>query len=414
MLPSIEFKLHPPENYQEQLKKVISELDSQREKFEESAATAIQDQYNKVIQGCANEIAKSVADKCKILDDPLLLNKAIEYAIRPQPAYVNSPNNTQGEEIERMRNIIENKKTTAARQDTQSKKQESCANCARFKELPNTNMSAIQKNVLMFFIKSDLKFSSLRGGKITFKPIKPETKQPTSFVELAADQYSKPLNISVKMPKPVSSEVLSKLVKEEKKRQDLEGEMVKNSIKSLNLQCKDTLQNLQKQLYDQFFPFYLASKSGQGSATAIPNSISHLVDSTYRFIQLDEKEIKKKFGKVDLPLDADELNEHLYKMFITKFIELPTKSTKRQMTIDPNCVKLKLNYPKSTLNCLVENTYSSFLTRSEVETNNVYICNFLRSFVRRKFPDRDEYGGGNVGATEKKRRLFETDDGKYD
>lgn len=352
-LPSLEVKIHPPDEYQPKVQAEIAKMESEREKSERKLMQTIEKDYNNELNDAAEKISKIIQDALSIFDDKNLLNKSAEYAINPPLIMI----------------------TKAGVNDNSRNKNQQPS----FREIANFSMTNIQKDTLKALIEDDNKIEKLRNPKVEislgdglekktnsnyitgddlnnskkYNKFKDTTKISssinknnknrgsvsisedeeisdgpididlfqeqessdkneysstfinrnsmtlTSFLELKADsgKYSKPISVIMKLPEEPDSKVKSEINKAEKDRVDHEKKLFTKAKEEFKLITQITIKELQLNLDHELIPFFVVSKNDlSGLKGIISKNFPKKSLDKGRFLQIDESEINDNFN----------------------------------------------------------------------------------------------------------------------
>ena len=214
-LPSLEVKIHPPDEFQPELQSKINEMEAKREKNERESMKKLEEDYNKELKESATKINKIIKEALSIFEDKNLLSKSAEYAI-PPPIKKNEKQKTSFKEIYSKINI-------PSIHDT----------------LMNVSMGEIDEN----------KNGSLDDLLLS----------KSSFLDTGGD-YTKSISVKMKLPKNADSKVISKITEMESKRDKQEKKLFEKAKEEFKLISQITIKELQvnlNQLYESL-PFFFS------------------------------------------------------------------------------------------------------------------------------------------------------------
>lgn len=327
-LPSLEVKVHPPDEYQPKVQAEISKLEADREKAERKLMQTLEKDYNSELNEAATKISKVIKDALSVFEDKNLLNKSAEYAINPPMIMV-------------------------------TKAKEVSANQPSFKEIADFSMNNIQKDTLEALVEDDNRLEKLRNAKVSIslgdgleKPTKNyleknsknninfvethservnvlntksidkdsnsnnsksinnevlsdgpldlsslESENPfSSFLELKQEgKYSKPISVVMKLPAEPDGKIKSDIDKMEKERADHEKKMFTKAKEEFKLITQITIKELQMNLDHELIPFFVVSKNDLSGLKGIIAKNFPKKDKG-RFLQIDESEISSKYN----------------------------------------------------------------------------------------------------------------------
>lgn len=339
-LPSLEVKVHPPDEYQPKVQAEISKLEADREKAERKLMQTLEKDYNSELNEAATKISKVIKDALSVFEDKNLLNKSAEYAINPPMIMV-------------------------------TKAKEVSANQPSFKEIADFSMNNIQKDTLEALVEDDNRLEKLRNAKVSIslgdgleKPKKNylennsnekinfiekhsnanvlntntnninhinntnnvnhinhsnssksllnndvlsdgpldlsslESDNPfSSFLELKQEgKYSKPISVIMKLPAEPDGKIKSDIDKMEKERADHEKKMFTKAKEEFKLITQITIKELQMNLDHELIPFFVVSKNDLSGLKGIIAKNFPKKGDKGRFLQIDESEINSKYS----------------------------------------------------------------------------------------------------------------------
>ena len=323
-LPSLEVKIHPPDEYQPKVQAAINKIEADREKAERKLMQTLEKDYNDELDKAAETINKIIKDSLDVFEDKNLLSKSAEYAINPPLITINKPYQNKFNKDPKLNN-------------------------PNFKEIADFSMSAIQKDTMKALVDDDNKLEKFRNAKvnislgegITENEIKSsqesflqkaDKKQQTSnnhsnqeelisggdgpidlgdyssFLELKQDgKFSKPISVVMKLPPEPDGKIKKEIEKIEKERVDHEKKLFTKAKEEFKLITQITVKELQLNLNHELIPFFVVSKNDlKDLKTIIKNNFPE--PKKARFLQINPDEAEKSLrGSTSM------LNENLSK-----------------------------------------------------------------------------------------------------
>ena len=255
-LPSLEVKIHPPDEFQPELQSKINEMEAKREKNERESMKKLEEDYNKELKESATKINKIIKEALSIFEDKNLLSKSAEYAI-PPPIKKNEKQKTSFKEIYSKINI-------PSIHDT----------------LMNVSMGEIDEN----------KNGSLDDLLLS----------KSSFLDTGGD-YTKSISVKMKLPKNADSKVISKITEMESKRDKQEKKLFEKAKEEFKLISQITIKELQVNLNHELTPFFAMSQMGELNSVVDKNMKK---PSESRFLEVN-KDIGVSLTSPTLPTSTN-------------------------------------------------------------------------------------------------------------
>lgn len=347
-LPSLEVKIHPPDEFQPKVQALLSKLEAAREKNERKFMQDLEKDYNAELNKAGEKILEIVKKGLKIFDDNELFKKSAEYAVNPPMIVVGNSRNSP-----------------------------------KFKEIADISMTDVQKETMKVLIDEDKKIESLRENKKVEmslgdglsrpsneipKVIKSEPKLELkmennskdgpldidnlenfnfSFLELKQEEgkFTKPISVLMKLPQDPDASIKTEIEKVEKERDGFEKKMFTKAKEEFKLITQITIKELQLNLNHELIPFFVVTKNQIGSLKSIieKNFPKNKDAKSPRFIQINSEELNEKFSKkldVNNKEEIVNLNKMAYERILNLFSDGIDENNNGKI---PNNSRIKIN-----------------------------------------------------------------------
>lgn len=129
-LPSLEVKVHAPDEFQPKMQVELRKIESEREKKERELMQQLEKDFNSELDEASQKILKIIKEALSLFEDDNLLKKSAEYAINP-PMIIVNPNVQPS-----------------------------------FREISNLSMTKIQKDTMETLVNDDKNIENLRNPKV--------------------------------------------------------------------------------------------------------------------------------------------------------------------------------------------------------------------------------------------------------
>lgn len=336
-LPSLEVKIHPPDEFQPKVQAEIARIEAEREKTERELMQLIEKDYNAELNEAAKKITQIIKDALSVFDDKNLLNKSAEYAVNPP--------------------IIVMSKVSSP----------------SFREVADFSLSKVQQDTMKALVDEDTQIERMRNPNVTISlgdglettqhtqeeiiKIKDQTLDHNSnkkvessaskvlnengpidldwasFLELNASsqqnkgKYSKPISVVMKLPEEPDGSIKSEISNMEKKRVEFEKKLFTKAKEEFKLITQITIKELQLNLNHELIPFFVVSKNEMsGMKSIIEKNFPKKQDGKSRFLELDPDETNSKFKGANFDeKDTVRLNEYAYSRILQMFSLNPTE-----------------------------------------------------------------------------------------
>lgn len=344
-LPSLEVKIHPPDEYQPKVQAAIAKLESEREKTERKLMQTIEKDYNAELSAAATKISKTIKEALSIFDNKDLLNKSAEYAINPPMIVTSQPKFRQ----------VADFSMTSLQKDTLKALVDDDDKVDKFRKLKmdvdlgenileKPKDENIEKNIT-YELKNGPIDSNISDYDILNMPLDFDGIS-SSFLELKQEgKYSKPISVVMKLPAEPDGSIKTEIDKLEKSRVDKEKKMFTKAKEEFKLITQITVKELQMNLSHELIPFYAVSKG----------DLSKLKEIITKNFPKSKEAAKSKFKEISSETNLNtnnKITENLNSEKTNVEVKDKIKPITNSVNFDlDNCLDMKSKFKELNLNC---------------------------------------------------------------
>ena len=350
-LPSLEVKVHPPDEFQPKVQAFIAAAEAKRETAERKLMQTLEKDYNDELNKCAADISKTIQTALEVFKDPDLLSKSAEYAVNPPTIMITKPdpnaNHASFKEIAdfSMNNIQQDTMTALVEDDNKLEKFRnaqidiSLGDGLEKKDNKNSKNETKEKNGNMNNNKNEVKKrlssnNETKNNEDKNGPVDPLDMELTpeminsfSFLELKGDdgKFAKPISVIMKLPAEPDTKIKQEIETVESAREKQEKKIFAKAKKEFELISQITKKELQLNLSHELIPFFVVSKNEIKSLKAIiEKNFPKGKGGSSRFLQIDQSELDNKFKDHNLNISQNkksliDFNKYTYNKILGLF-----------------------------------------------------------------------------------------------